>query len=59
MVNITFETLDDKGELLFENKALLVDRSAGNFGGDRGPRTAPFGPPEGKDPDFRVEHAIP
>ena len=59
MVNITFETSDDKGELLFENKALLVDRSAGNFGGDRGPRTPPFEPPEGKDPDFRVEHAIP
>lgn len=59
MVNMTFETLDDKGALLFENKAVMVDRSAGNFGGDRGPKTVPIEPPQGKEPDFSVEHTIP
>lgn len=59
MINITFETLDDKGNLLFENKAVLVDRSAGSFGGDRGPKTVPVEPPEGKEPVFSVEYNIP
>ena len=59
MVNITFETSDDKGNLLFENKALIVDRSAGNFGGDRGPKAVSIDPPGGKTPDFQVEHAVP
>ena len=58
-VNITFETSDDDGHLLFENKALLVDRSAGNFGGDRGPKSVPIEPPEDKTPCFQVEHAVP
>ncbi|OGR25647.1 MAG: hypothetical protein A2277_12105 [Desulfobacterales bacterium RIFOXYA12_FULL_46_15] len=59
VVNITFETRDEQGELLFENKAVLVDRSAGNFGWDRGPKSLPVVPPEGKEPDFSVEYAIP
>ncbi len=36
IINISFETRDENGDLLFENKAVVVDRSAGNFGGDRG-----------------------
>jgi acyl dehydratase len=58
MVNITFETSDADGNLLFENKALIVDRGAGNFGGDRGPKSTPFEPPEGKPPDFQVEQVV-
>ena len=57
VVNATIETRDDSGALLFENKAVLVDRSAGNFGGDRGPKFQPVDPPTGKAPDFRMEYA--
>jgi len=56
-LNITIETRDEQGSLLFENKTVLVDRSAGNFGGERGPKTEPINPPEGKEPDFRAEYA--
>ncbi|MBW2367771.1 MAG: 3-alpha,7-alpha,12-alpha-trihydroxy-5-beta-cholest-24-enoyl-CoA hydratase, partial [Deltaproteobacteria bacterium] len=38
---------------------LIVDRSAGNFGGERGPKKEPIIPPEGKDPDFQVAYKIP
>jgi acyl dehydratase len=37
---------------LFENQALFVDRSAGNFGGDRGPKTQWAVPPDGDKPAF-------
>jgi len=57
IINISFETRDENGDLLFENKAVVMDRSAGNFGGDRGPKSEIIVPPEGKDPDFRVEYA--
>jgi acyl dehydratase len=56
ILNISFKTMDDKGDLLFENRAVVVDRSAGNFGGDRGPKSEIVAPPEGKEPDFRVEY---
>jgi acyl dehydratase len=59
VVNIGLETRDDAGALLFENKTVIVDRSAGNFGGDRGPKGEKIDPPEGVDPDFRVEQKIP
>ena len=56
ILNISFETRDEKGDLLFENKAVIVERSAGNFGGDRGPKAEIVLPPDGKEPDFKVEH---
>jgi len=56
ILNLDIETRDDKGRLLFENRVVIVDRIAGNFGGDRGPKTERFNPPEGTDPDFRVEY---
>ena len=56
MLNISFETRDENGDLLFENKAVVVDRSAGNFGGDRGPKSVIVVPPEGREPDFQVEY---
>jgi acyl dehydratase len=58
-VNLTLETLDDAGAPVFENKVVVVDRSAGNFGGDRGPKATPIGVPEEQGPDFRVESVIP
>ncbi len=50
------ETRDENGQLLFENRVVGVDRSAGNFGGERGPKAERFDPPEGKTPDFHVEY---
>jgi acyl dehydratase len=54
VVNMTLETRDESGELLFVNHSVMMDRSGGNFGGDRGPKTEKILPPEGKTPDFRV-----
>jgi len=59
IINLTLETTDDAGEALFDNKVVLMDRSGGNFGGDRGPKTTPVVPPEGQDPDFSVAYTIP
>lgn len=56
IVNVRMESVDEDGKLLFENKAVIIDRSAGNFGGKRGPKTEKIIPPEGKKPDFRVEN---
>lgn len=56
VVNLRIETRMDDGTLLFENKAVLMDRSAGNFGGDRGPKIEPVHPPEDQTPAFRVAY---
>jgi len=56
MLNITFNTRDEQGELIFENKAVIIDRSAGDFGGDRGPKPEVFVPPEDKELDFCVKY---
>ncbi|UCF92144.1 MAG: MaoC family dehydratase N-terminal domain-containing protein [Desulfobacterales bacterium] len=56
VLNLSLETHDASDQLLFENKVVLIDRSAGNFGGERGLQTERFDPPEGQSPDFRVEY---
>jgi len=56
IVNVHLESRDEEGQLVFENRAVIVDRGAGNFGGDRGPKTDKINPPEGKAPDFRMEY---
>ncbi len=38
---------------------MIVDRSAGDFGGDRGPKSDRIDPRKGKTPDFQVAYAIP
>jgi acyl dehydratase len=55
LVNCEFKSFDEAGESLFDNKIVLIDRSAGNFNGDRGPAPEKFDPPEGREPDFKVE----
>lgn len=56
-LNVETESKDEKGQLLFENHMVIIDRSAGNFGGERGPKTEKLDPPEGKAPDFHVEYS--
>jgi len=56
VVNLESQSRDAKGNLLFENKVVLMDRSGGNFGGDRGPKTEKIDPPQGKAPDFSVAY---
>lgn len=50
------EGRDADGNLLFEIKALLMDRSGGNFGGERGPKGVKIEPPEGQKADFSVSY---
>ncbi len=57
IMNVHFETRDEKGEMLFENHAVILDRSGGNFDGERGPLTERIEPPAGKRPDFHWEDA--
>ena len=59
MVNVRFETRNAAGDMLFENRVVVFDRGAGNFGGERGPRTEPVEPPQDQVPDFTVSEAIP
>jgi acyl dehydratase len=56
VLNIDIESRDENGELLFENKAVVFDRSGGNFGGERGPKSEKIVPPEGQKPDFSVSY---
>ena len=56
ILNFNLKTRDKSGQLLFENTAVAVDRSAGKFGGKRGPKPEKFDPPKGKEPDFHVEY---
>ena len=55
VINWVFETRDESGRLLFENHAAIMDRSAGNFGGDRGPKGEKLDPPD-KAPDFEADY---
>jgi acyl dehydratase len=56
LFSVHSETRDGNGELLFENLLSGWDRTAGNFGGDPGPKSEKLAPPSGVVPDFRVEY---
>lgn len=55
-LQITLETRDGAGKLIYENRALVIDRTAGNFGGERGPRPVVIKPPAETAPDFEVSY---
>ena len=56
ILNFVFENRDENNQLLNESHVVIVDRSGGDFGGDRRPKAERFDPPEGRQPDFRVEY---
>jgi acyl dehydratase len=55
VIIMSIESSDADGNLLFENRATIMDRSAGNFGGDRGPATEKIVVPD-TDPVFTSEY---
>jgi acyl dehydratase len=57
VVMVSCQTRDHHGTLLFENQAAIFDRSAGNFGGERGPGSSAVDPPAGREPAFCVTEA--
>ncbi len=54
VLNLQVTTVDETGEVLFENLAALFDRSAGNFGGDPGPKSEKLVPPADTDPVMSI-----
>jgi acyl dehydratase len=50
------ETRDADGQPIFDTEWGIFYRGEGGFGGERGPETPPFAPPEGRAPSHRVEH---
>jgi acyl dehydratase len=56
VINVRVESRTKEGALLFENHAVVFDRTGGNFGGDRGPKSEKHDPPADKAPDFKVTH---
>ena len=57
VINVRVESRTETGELLFENHAVVFDRTAGNFGGERGPDRERFEPPNDQAPGFSVTHS--
>ncbi|MGD2124873.1 MAG: MaoC/PaaZ C-terminal domain-containing protein [Desulfobacteraceae bacterium] len=56
ILNVRLEANNEAGDLVFENMAMVMDRSAGNFGGERGAKSKEFHPPEGRGADFQMEY---
>jgi acyl dehydratase len=57
LIKVRTETRTEEGDLLFENLANVFDRTAGNFGGERGPDSDRYDPPADQAPDFTLSHA--
>jgi len=51
--------MTEAGEPLAETESGIFYLGEGGFGGDPGPKTEAFEPPEGTQPDFTVSHFIP
>jgi len=51
--------MTEKSEVLAEAEVSIFYMGEGGFGGDPGPKTESFVPPEGTEPDFRVSYFIP
>jgi acyl dehydratase len=49
------KTIDEKNEPVFDTEWQIFYRGEGGFGGDRGPESPSYNPPEGKAADVRFE----
>jgi len=58
-ITVRTDVSNEAGDLVCENEAVLVYLGGGGFGGEPGPKSERFNPPEGVDPDFRIAYAIP
>ncbi|MBW1711608.1 MAG: MaoC family dehydratase N-terminal domain-containing protein [Deltaproteobacteria bacterium] len=56
VINVDLDSRDQDGRLLFSNHIAIIDRSAGNFGGQHGPKAERLDPPQDRGPDFLVEY---
>jgi len=56
LIHMKVETRDEEGTLLFINRCVLIERSAGHFGGEKPPQPESKEPPEGRNPDFQVSY---
>jgi acyl dehydratase len=52
-------TVDEAGELVFENEATFFYVGGGGFGGESGPKQERIPVPEGVEPDFTVTETVP
>jgi acyl dehydratase len=57
LIEVRMESRSAEGELVFENLAKVFDRTAGNFGGERGPEGDKIEPPAGRAADFKISQA--
>jgi acyl dehydratase len=55
----TMRVLTEADELLAEAEHRIFYVGAGGFGGDPGPKTEAFNPPEGVEPDFTASYFVP
>ena len=59
VITVRTDVSTEAGDLVCENEAVLVYLGGGGFGGEPGPKSERFSPPEGVDPDFRISYAVP
>jgi acyl dehydratase len=59
LVAVECNTVDEKGEPVFDNTFSIFVRGEGGFGGDRGPEAEKLDPPAGKAPDFEIVETVP
>ena len=57
ILNFVAEVKDETDQLIVKSLFTIIDRNAGNFGGDRGPKPEKFHPPDDKKPDFSITYA--
>lgn len=58
-ITMLTQTVDQTGELVFENEATFLYLGGGGFGGERGPKMERIRVPEDVDPDFSVTETVP